>query len=128
MVQVKQVILDPTNIAALNGTPAIALPKPPIGFINNILAISHNMKYVSSPYSGGSQIIYGSNNGTSVLVDSSVLGATGNYNLPAQKPGSGRPTIFSTTEDFYVTTDAAATGGDSTINAYIVFEQLQIGS
>jgi hypothetical protein len=127
MVQVKQCILDPTQIPALFGTPIVGLPAPPVGFINNILGVTHNMKFATAPYSGGSVIIYGANNGTSVFTDSGVLAASSDYNLPSYKTTSGHQTVFSTTEDFMITTDSAATGGDSKISAYIIFEQVQIG-
>lgn len=127
MIQVKQVTLSPTIILALYATPVVALAAPPSGFVNNILGISHDMTYVSAAYATATKFKYGVSDGTDVYEELNCLPATANVNLPTVKKLSTQ-SVFSTTKDFYVTTDAAAITGDSTINAYIIYEQIQIGA
>ncbi len=127
MIQTLQIILDPATVYTLNATPKIALPAPPAGFVNNILGISHDMAFVSAAYVTATKLIYGVSDSSSVFQDSNVMPAVANVNLPAIKTIATQ-TVFSTTKDLYVTTDHIAATGDSTINGYIVFEQIQIGA
>jgi hypothetical protein len=123
--RVSQVVLTPTGIFGLYGTPVAVLPAPPLGFVNNILSISHQMTYVSAAYTTATKLLY-SSGGAKVLEDDAVLAATGNYNSPALKSAATQ-TVFSTTQALNLTTDALAATGNSTINVYIVYEQVQIG-
>lgn len=127
MVKTIQGILSPAQVYGLHATPKVVLPAPPLGFVNNILGVSDNMVFVSASYTGATKLVYGSSDGSSVFQDENILEATGNYNLPALKTNATQ-VIFSTSEDFYVTTDSVAAAGDSTINFYIIYEQVQIGS
>jgi hypothetical protein len=124
MVQAIQAILAPTNIISSYATPITVLPAPPAGFINNILGISHQTTG-GTAYTTASKLLY-SSNGTKFMEDDSILASTGVYNLPAIK-SSATQTIFSTTQAVTVTTDAQAATGTSTINVYIIYEQIQIG-
>lgn len=127
MIKTIQAVYAPATVYALNATPKIVLPAPPTGFVNNILGISHDMTFVSAAYVTATKLVYGTSDSTSVFQDSNVLPATVSVNLPAVKTVAAQ-IIFSTTKDFYVTADHVGTTGDSTINAYIVYEQVQIGS
>lgn len=120
-----QAIYTPTILIGAFATPVKVLPAPPAGFVNNILGISHDMTYNSAAYAVASKIIYGKSDGVWVFEDDNVLGATADYNLPGLKKAATQ-VPFSTTKDFYMTTDAAATTGNSTITANIIYEQVQL--
>ncbi len=124
-VKMIKAIYTPTVLAGAYAAPVKVLPAPPAGFVNNILGVSHDMTYNSAAYTTASKIIYGASDGINVFEDDNVLGATGDYNLPGiKKVATQLP--FSTTKDFYMTTDAAAATGNSTIEAYIIYEQVQL--
>ena len=125
MVQTTLIQLTPTIIYGLNATPKLVLPAPPIGYVNNVLGISHDMTFNSAAYTTASSLIYGKANSGEAFIDSSVLGAISNHNLPASK-GNSVQTIFSTTKDFFLTTDAVAATGDSNIDVHIIYEQIQL--
>lgn len=126
MVRTIQAILTPTGIIGSFASPATVLPAPPIGFVNNILGISHQMTYNSAAYTTATKLLYQSG-GLKFMEDDSVLASTVNYNSPAIKSNSAQ-TIFSTTQAVTVTTDALAATGNSTINMYLIYEQVQIGA
>lgn len=126
MVQTKLIQLTPADIYGLYDTPKLILPAPPIGYVNNILGISHDMEFNSSAYHGGSYFIYGKNTeANNVFNGYFILNSTHNINLPALKLDASQ-SIFSTTKDLFLTTDAVAADGDSNINAYIIYEQIQL--
>ena len=124
MIQSIQAVLIPANIIASYATPIISLPAPPAGFINNILGISHQSTG-GTAYTTATKLIYQSG-GLKFMEDDAILAATGSYNSPALKSAATQ-TIFSTTQAVTVTTDAQAATGTSTINAYLIYEQIQIG-
>jgi len=125
MIQSIQAVLIPANIIGSYAAPITVLPAPPAGFINNILGISHQTAG-GTAYTTASKLLY-SSGGTKFMEDDAVLAATGSYNSPALKSAATQ-TIFSTTQAVTVTTDALAATGTSTINAYIIYEQIQIGA
>lgn len=127
MVQVIQSIYVPTGVISMFAAPVIVLPAPPAGFINNILGISHDMTFVSAAYTTATKFKYGVSDGSDVYEESNCLPSVLNVNLPALKKNSSQ-SVFSTTKALYVTTDLLAAAGDSTINAYIIYEQVQIGA
>lgn len=127
MVVVKKVTLTPAAIVAMFAVPLKVLNAPPANKINNILAISHDMTFATAAYTGALRFYYGNNAALALKVffEENTLSSAVNVNLPAQK-GIASETVFSTTKDFYVTTDALAATGDSTITAYIVYEESDI--
>ena len=125
MIQTKVIQLTPADVYGLNATPKLVLPAPPFGYVNNILGISHDMTFNSAAYTVATELIYGKMSSGQAFIDSSVLGSTTNRNLPAAKSTTNQ-TTFSTTKDFFLTTDAVAAIGDSNINAYIIYEQIQL--
>lgn len=122
-IRVKKVTMNPAYIMGMFATPQIVLPAPAAGYINNILGVSHDMVYNSAAYTVAAAIRYGSTGPgiRYVFFDNVILASTVDSNMPIQK-FSATLTSFSTTKDFYVTTDAAAATGDSTITAYIIYE------
>ena len=125
MVQTKLIQLTPADIYGLYDTPKLVLPAPPIGYVNNILGISHDMVFNSVAYTGATNMRYGVYIGDAVFIEFNILSATSNYSSPISK-NDGAQTVFSTTKDLFLTTDAVAADGDSNINAYIIYEQIQL--
>src|ERR1019366_7077669 len=111
MVKVIQAVFAPAGVIALYGTPAVALPAPPAGYVNNILGISHAMTYNSTAYTTATKLLY-SSGGAKVMEDDAILAAVANYNSPALKSAAPQ-TVFSTTQALNVTTDALAAAGNS---------------
>lgn len=127
MTRTAQVILAPATIYALSVTRQIALPTPPAGYVNNILAISHGMTFSSAAYTGATKLIYESKSGVNIFEDSAILPAVADAQTPTLKSQATQG-IFSTTEALYVTADGVAAAGNSTISGYISYEQIQIGA
>ena len=123
MIQVKKVTFTPADIFAMYVTPQLVLPAPPAGMVNNILGVTHDLVFNTLAYTGANSLRYFSN----IAVDDTII--TGLYelisivnrNLPG-KQTDGLYLPFSTTKNFYVTTDAQAATGDSNIDAYIIYE------
>ncbi len=124
-IKVKKLTYTPANIYSMFATPILALPAPPSGSVNNVLAISHDMVFNSAAYTGASHIIYGFTLDSffEVYFDGDLLAALTNGNIPLRK-WFAQNTIFSTTKDLYVTTEATAATGDSNIDAYVVYEEI----
>ena len=122
-IRIKQVTYTPANIFAMFATPQIVLDAPATGYVNNILAITHKMEYDSVAYTDTDTFVYGNTKGDTVYMfyDSETLPATSDTNVSCER-WSDKSTIFTTTEDFYVSTQAAAADGDSDVIAYIVYE------
>lgn len=127
MTRTEQIILAPATVYALSATRQIALPAPPAGYINNILSVSHGMEFVSAAYTGATKLIYESKSGVNIFEDSAMLPAVADAQAGTLKSQATQG-IFGTTEALYVTADAVAAAGDSTINGYITYEQVQIGA
>lgn len=124
MIQIKKITFTPADLAAMFVTPQMVIPAPPAGYVNNILAITHELVFNTLAYTGGSDIIYGKSAGNpySIFHDQVSLPAAGDSQTPVTKAQTPQ-TIFSTTKDFKVTTDALPATGNSSIDAIIVWEQ-----
>ena len=123
-IKIKKITYTPANIYAMFATPQIVLPAPPIGYVNNILGITHKMVFNTAAYTIATAFLYGYEAGPNAMVylDGYSLPSVTNVNQPLSKYTD--TTLFiSTTEDFYIMTDGAAATGDSNIIAYIVYEQ-----
>ena len=127
MTRTAQIILSPATIYALSVTRQIALPAPPTGFINNILAVSHGMTFATGAYTGATKLIYESKSGVNIFEDSVMLPAVADAQAATLKSQATQG-IFGTTEALYVTADGVGADGDSTINGFITYEQVQIGA
>lgn len=127
MAKTVQVILAPATIFALSVTRVVALPAPPAGFINHILGVSNDMDYGTAPYIGATNLIYESEEGTDIFTDATTLPATADKQVPALKAQATQG-LFSTTKALYIKANAVGSVGDSTVNSYITYEQVQIGA
>ena len=127
MIKVKKITYTPANIVAMFATPQIVLPAPPSGYVNNIMAISHELVFGTAAYTGGSFLFYDLlRPGLTIISDGTMLPAGGNMSLPANKASASTQLIASTTKNLYVTTDLLCATGDSPIDAYIVYEVVKI--
>lgn len=127
MTKTIQIILTPAMIFALSVTRRVAIPAPPAGFVNNFFCAAHEMDYGSAAYTGATKLIYESESGTNILEDSAILPATADKETVALKSQATQGT-FSTTKAIYVTADGVGADGDSTINGFLSYEQVQIGA
>lgn len=127
MAKTAQVILVPATIFTLSATRVVALPAPPVGFINHILGVSNDTDYGTAPYTGATTLIYESAEGTNIFTDAATLPATADKQVPALKSQATQG-LFSTTKALYVTADGVGANGDSTVNSFITYEQVQIGA
>jgi hypothetical protein len=123
MIQVKKITYSPADIIAMFVTPQLVLPAPAAGYVNNIIGISHDLVFNTLGYTVATEIWYGwqLSAGTTVFTGRFILDRIANTNIPCLD-GQASQTPFSTTKDFYVTTDVQAATGDSPIDAYIIFE------
>jgi hypothetical protein len=123
-IQVKKITYTPADIFAMFVTPQLVLPAPPAGKVNNILAVSHDLVFNTLAYTVATEIWYGlqPSAGVTVFTAPTILDRIANTNIPS-KDGQSLQSRFSTTKDFFVTTDSQAVTGDSNIIAYIVYEQ-----
>lgn len=122
-IRVKKITYTPADIFAMNGTPQNVLAAPAAGYVNNILAISHDMVFNSAAYTGATDLIYGydATLGTGLFYDTVSLAALADTVIPCGKITATNP-IFTTSRDFYITTNGPAATGDSDIIAYVVYE------
>lgn len=124
-IRVKKITYAPADVYAMGAAPQKVLDAPASGYVNNILGVSHDMTYATTQYVVATELRYGNtnNNATRVFVDAVVLGSAFNCNLPAVQQTTPARVPFSTTKDFYVTTNGNAILGDSPIDAYIIYEE-----
>jgi len=138
MIQVKKIIYTPADIFAMFVTPQLVLPAPPAGQVNNIIGVSHDLVFATLAYTVATKILYGaivSANNYS-FGEFYLLAQIVNYNEQASKANykqdpsvlspNSTDCVFSTTKDFFVTTDLQAAAGNSNIDSYIIYEEKDI--
>ena len=127
MIQVKKIIYTPADIIAMFAVPQTVLAAPASGFVNNILAISHDMVFNANAYTVASGFIYKAIVGDPniIFIDNDILNESIDINHPVLKITSNF-SAYSTIKAFKVTTNDLAATGDSDVTAYIVYETVQL--
>lgn len=127
MIKVKKITMTPADIFACFAVPQEVLPAPASGYVNNILAISHDMVFVTLAYTGATRLSYQNYNGASVVFyDDTILASGASRNFPADKGNNQNQLSFTTKNALLLTTNGPAATGDSNIDVYIVYEVVRI--
>ena len=122
-IKVKKVTVTSAELLAINATPKEMLAAPAAGYVNNILAITHNLDFVSAAYAAFTVLYYytfGIPSSTNQFAqDSNSLANVVDAEMPLIKRNS---TLGTTATALMLSALGDPTTGDSDLIAYIVYE------
>lgn len=126
-INLKETILTPSQVQALDTVTQVILPAPATGLLNVILCVTARMDFNTVGYSGGTNIgvIIGTIYNQQPFYNDQVLPSTININSPFLK-SSGDQTPPVTDEAVSVIADSTPLNGNSNIVIYVAYQTIKI--
>lgn len=123
MIQVKPIALTTAQLNNSNTTPISALASPAAGFINNIIGLSANYTFNTTPFNDiGNMHLVTDDAGSSAILNDIYIGLlnqSAKYQTTKELPAQ---VIFSTVGEILLKADTDGVAGDGSMIYYLIYE------